>query len=432
MSAPLSNVHACQTPEHDVSRRQVLGALAGGATGIGLSRLMDPVVAAEIKRQQKQVLFIWLDGGISQLETWDPKPGTDFGGPFRSIPTALPGVSFGELVPRTAKIADKLTVIRSMSTKDENHSSGVPRVQRGDPKNRGVTYPFLGSAVTKLLGAPSNGLPPYMHIKPGRGGFMWKDAGFLGPKYGALGLGDGKPPIHINRPASLRQQRVARRDALRKKANSRFRQGRLDKFVTAYDYSYEMARQLTRRQDLFDPGTLPAGDSERYGRHPLGRHLLQARRLLEAGVQFVKVTSYHWDTHGDNFNMHREMVPQVDQPFAALINDLETRGMLDHVLVVLMSEFGRTPKINSRCGRDHWPEAWSVMLAGRGIKRGYIAGGTTDNGAWCQETEYDIGHLFHTIFHCLGVDALNTQYVNNGQPLPIAHEEMGVIQEVLA
>ena len=192
--------HACNTPEHTVSRRQVLGSLAGGAIGsAGLGCLLEPAVAAEIKKQQKQVLFIWLDGGMSQLETWDPKPGTEFGGPFRSISTRLPGVRFGELVPATAAIADKLTLIRCMSTKDENHSTGVPRIQRGDPKNRGVIYPFLGSAVTKLIGAPDNGLPPYMHIKPGRGGFMWKDAGFLGPRFGALGLGDGKPPIHIRR-----------------------------------------------------------------------------------------------------------------------------------------------------------------------------------------------------------------------------------------
>ena len=428
----ITHPHACQGLDHDLSRRQALGILTGGATGVGLGGLLDPTIAAEVKQKQKQVLFIWLDGAMSQLETWDPKPGTEFGGPFRAIPTAVPGVRFGELVPDTARIADKLTLIRCMSTKDENHSTGVPRIQRGDPKNRGVTYPFLGSAVTKLLGAPDNHLPPYMHIKPGRGGYMWKDAGFLGPRYGALGLGDGKPPIHIRRPESLSKQRVAVRDLLRQQANQRFGTGRLDRFISAYDYSYDMARQLTRRQDLFDPSKLPAGDAERYGRHPLGRHLLQARRLLEAGVQFVKVTSYHWDTHGDNFNMHRVMVPQVDRPFAALINDLETRGLLENTLVVLMSEFGRTPKINSRCGRDHWPEAWSVMLAGSGLKPGFIAGNTTANGAFCQDTEYDIGHLFHTIFRCLGLDANTTQYVNNGQPLPIAHEDMSAIEEVLA
>ena len=143
------------------------------------------------------------------------------------------------------------------------------------------------------------------------------------------------------------------------------------------------------------------------------------------------MTSYHWDTHGDNFNMHRVMVPQVDRPFAALINDLDDRGLLDHTLVVLMSEFGRTPKINSRLGRDHWPEAWSGMLAGLGLKPGLVAGKTTANGAFCDGAEYDIGHLFHTIFNCLGIDAKTPEYVNHGQPLPLAHADMDVLAEVL-
>ena len=424
--------YGCNSLEHDFSRRQVLGSLAGAGGISGLGCLLQPALAAEIKRQNRQVLFIWLDGGLSQLESWDPKPATDFGGPFRSIPTAVPGVHFSEMTPHTAQIADRLAVIRCMCTKDENHSSAVPRVQRGDPKNRGVTYPFLGSAVSQLLGSPDNQLPSYMHIKPGRGGYMWKDAGFLGPQYGALGLGDGKPPIHIRRPVGLGSAQAADRDRLRRQANSRFRRGRLDQFIKAYDYSYEMARQIGQRQDLFDPDTLPAADRDRYGAHPLGRHLLQARRLLEAGVQFVKVTSYYWDTHGDHFNMHRALVPQIDVPFAALIKDLEERGLLDQVVVVLMSEFGRTPKINNRCGRDHWPEAWSLVLAGAGLQRGVVVGKTTANGAWCDDQEYDVGHLFHTLFHCLGIDSEERQYLNRGQPLPIAHEEMSVIQEALA
>jgi hypothetical protein len=193
-----------------------------------------------------------------------------------------------------------------------------------------------------------------------------------------------------------------------------------------------MAEQLMKRKDLFDDTALNPKDVERYGSHPLGKHLLQARRLLEAGVQFVKVTSYHWDMHGDNFNMHRQMVPLVDRPFSAMIDDLNERGMFDDVLVVLMSEFGRTPKINTRIGRDHWPEAWSMVLAGAGVKRGVVVGKTTNNGAFCDDSEYDVGHLFHTMFHCLGVDANKTEYMNNGQPLPIAHEECSKIDEVLA
>ena len=193
-----------------------------------------------------------------------------------------------------------------------------------------------------------------------------------------------------------------------------------------------MAIKLVQRKDLFDDSSLPQRDIQRYGTHPLGRHLLQARRLLEAGVQFVKVTSYHWDTHADNFHMHLDLVPQIDKPFAAIIDDLDDRGMLDHVLVVLMSEFGRTPKINSRVGRDHWPEAWSIMLAGCGLKQGVVVGKTTANGAWCDDAEFDIGHLFHTILLCMGVDPETTKYDHGGQPLPIAHEDCEPILELMA
>lgn len=424
---------ACNSLEHHVSRRQMLGALAGTmAGGLGIGTLLQPAVAELIKSQGKQVLFIWLDGGISQLESWDPKPNTEFGGPFRAIPTSVPGVHFSELVPETAKRMDKLAVIRSMCTKDPNHSTGVPRVQRGDPKNRGVTYPFLGSALAKLMPPVSNDLPPYMHIKPGRGGYMWKDAGFLGAKYGALALGDGKPPIHIHRPESVTDASDSARSRLRRNVNRRFRRGRSDSEVDAYEYSYQVAEKLMKHKELFDDTLLPPKDVQRYGKHPLGRHLLQARRLLEAGVQFVKVTSYHWDTHGDNFNMHLNLVPQIDRPFAAMIDDLEDRGMLDNVLVVLMSEFGRTPKINTRAGRDHWPEAWSLVLAGCGIQRGAVVGQTTPNGAWVDSEEHDIGHLFHTIFHTMGIDAKKVEYINDGQPLPIAHDDCSKITEVLS
>ena len=425
--------YECNSREHELSRRQMLGALGGAAAGtLGMGSLLQPAIAEQVRAKQKQVLFIWLDGGISQLESWDPKPNTEFGGPFRSIPTSVPGVHFSELMPDSAKCMHKLAVIRSMCTKDENHSSGVPRIQRGDPKNRGVTYPYIGSALSKLVPPADNDLPRYIWIKPGRGGFIWQDAGFLGAKYGCLALGEGKPPIHINRPESISDETDGARNELRQKANARFRRRRRNSEIDAYESSYDMAMKLMKRKDLFDDSLLSPKDVERYGTHPLGKHMLQARRLLEAGVMFVKVNSYHWDTHGDNFNMHLDLVPQIDKPFAAMIEDLDQRGMLENVLVVLMSEFGRTPKINQRIGRDHWPEAWSLAMAGCGLKQGLVVGKTTPEGAWVDSTEYDIGHLFHTIFHAMGIDSKKTEYNNNGQPLPIAHDDCFRIKEVMS
>ncbi len=425
----MAHDYACGGGDHRVSRRRMLG-LMGGAAGMGA--LGGGAFAETLRRKERQVLMIWLDGGMSQLESWDPKPGTVHGGPFRAIPTSVPGVQISELMPHTAKRMHKLAVVRSMSTKDNSHSLGVPRMLRGDPVNRGVDYPYIGSAVANLLGPAAEGMPPYVWIKPGSSGFISSHAGLLGARYGALALGDGKPPIHIHRPEGLTAETDDARQELRRRADARFRQGRSDGEVDAYESCFDTALKLMRRKELFDEGRVPRKDVERYGTHPLGRHLLQARILVEAGVRFVKVTSYHWDTHADNFAMHREMVPQIDKPFAALIDDLDERGLLENVVVLLMSEFGRTPKINQRWGRDHWPEAWSLALAGAGIKRGVVVGKTSPDGAWVDESPFDVGHVFHTVYKAVGIDPDERFYKHNGQTLAIAREDMGPMKEVLA
>lgn len=402
-----------------------------GASG-GLDTLLNPVVADEIQKKDKQVLFIWIDGGMSQFESWDPKPNTTFGGPFRTIQTTVPGIQFCELLPRTAKVMPHLVVVRSMSTQDNSHSAGVPRIQRGDPKNRGVTYPYFGSAVAHLLGPGKSGLPPYVWIKPGSGGFIYQDAGFLGPKYGSLAFGDGKPPENILRHESVSEADDAERNELRAAANRRYAARRRKEVNEANSYVYDMARKLMARQDLFDTTKLAPRDIERYGTHEFGRHMLLARNMLEAGVRFVKVNSYGWDTHGDNFNGHLSLVPQFDQAFASMIEDLAERGMLDNVLVIAMSEFGRTPRINGHVGRDHWPESWSLAMAGCGLKRGLVVGQTNNKGTEVVAPGYDIGHMFHTWFRALGIDSKLTEYDNHGQPLPIAHEGCSEVTEALA
>lgn len=406
--------------------------MAGVAGAAALGGLFQPAFAEELKKQQKQVLFVWLDGGISQLESWDPKPNTEFGGPFRPIPTSVPGIHISELCRHSAKQMHHLAIVRSLHTQDDSHSAGVARIQRGDPKNRGVTYPYFGSAVSKLLGGGSSGLPPYVWIKPGSGGFIHQDAGFLGPKYGAVAFGDGKPPENLLRPAALSEQDDVARNELRQKLNARYAKEHRPTANEANSFVYDMARELMRRQELFDTSKFDPKDIERYGTHEIGRHMLQARKMLEAGVTFVKVNSYGWDTHGDNFNGHYNMVPKTDQAFAAMIEDLAERGMLDNVLVIMMSEFGRTPRINGHIGRDHWPQAWSLVMAGCGLKRGLVVGETDERGVFVKSEEYDIGHLFHTWFKALGIDAAEVQYDNHGQPLPIAHDEMHAVKEVLA
>lgn len=418
----------CNLVDHKLSRRRWLGAVAAGCGFTGLS---SPLLAA-LKKERRQVLLIWLDGGMSQLESWDPKPNTRFGGPFRAIPTSVPGIHVSELLPHAASVMKHLAIIRSVKTQDDSHSAGVDRINRGDPKNRGVVYPYFGSAVAKIIGPGDSGLPPYIWIKPMSGGFIARDAGFLGPRYGALALGDGMPPENLLRPSALTDDADEERNALRRFVDERYAAQRRREHTEANAYTYEMAAQLQKKAHLFDKTRLDRKDLDRYGTHELGRHLLLARKLLEEGVTFVKVTSYGWDTHGDNFNAHASLVPQFDQPFAAVIEDLVDRGLFENVLVIVLSEFGRTPRINGHLGRDHWPQAWSCCLAGRGIKRGTVVGATNAEGTDVATEPYDIGALFHTWWRALGVDPHETQFRNGGQPLPIAHEDMREIAEVLA
>ena len=429
----MDNSRLCKPWEHEITRRQLLGATAGAALGAtGLGGLLQPTVAEELKKQQKQVLFIWIDGGMSQLESWDPKPNTQFGGPFRAIPTSVPGIHVSELLPRSAKIMHHLAVVRSLCTQDNSHSAGVGRIQRGDPKNRGVVYPYFGSAIAKLIGPGDSGLPPYVWIKPGSGGFKHQDAGFLGPKYGALAFGDGQPPENLLRHNAVSEEDFADRQRLRAAASQRYAQQRRKKNTEAHNYVFDVAQTLMERKELFDTENTSPRDRERYGEHEIGRHMLLGRKMLEAGVTFVKVNSYGWDTHGDNFNGHASLMPKFDQAFSAIVEDLAERNMLDNVLVIAMSEFGRTPRINGHIGRDHWPEAWSLAMAGCGVKRGITVGATNDKGTFVSTDEFDIGHMFHTWFRALEIDSKKTEYDNSGQPLPIAHDDCHAIAELLA
>lgn len=419
----------CNPIEHTLSRRRMLGAAAAGAAGLGLGRLIQPAVAEELKRNDKQVLLMWLDGGMSQLESWDPKPNTPFGGPFRSIPTSLTGVHISELMPRMSQQMQHIAVVRSMKTEDPNHSSGVPKILRGHPTDRGVTYPYMGSAVAKLMGPMESGLPPYVWVKPGSGGFIPKHAGFLGAKYGALAIGSGKPPDNLVRPDSISDEAEAARQELRERFNRRYAKQHRPAASEANAYVYDVAQTLIKHTELFDESTLPEKDKQRYGDSDLGRNMLLGRRLLEAGVRFVHVQSYGWDTHGDNFNAHASRMPKVDQSLSALLEDLTERGMMDNVLVIVMAEFGRTPRVNGSVGRDHWPNAWSLAMAGCGIRRGVVVGKTLADGTDVDSEPYDIGAMFHTWYRALGVD--HREFMNGTQPLPIAHDDMQHVAELL-
>ncbi|MGC3967367.1 MAG: DUF1501 domain-containing protein [Pirellulales bacterium] len=327
---------------------------------------------------------------MSQLETWDPKPNTDTGGPFRPISTSVPGIQISELLPHTAKQMHHLSLVRSINTKNQSHGPGAVQMQTGH-NEMGAPHPHLGAVVAKALTPEKFALPGHILIRGG--GSSRSGAAFLGPRYGSVVLEEGKAPQYSERPSALSLTSDERRQEFRRLANDRFADKRRTADTDAYTYSYDQAMQLMAQRDVFDVAKESARDQERYGSHEFGKHCLLARRLLEQGVPFVQVNHSNYDTHFENFDYHIEQLGEFDRPFATLISDLAASGLLKDTLVVVMSEFGRTPKINSRYGRDHWGTAWSVCLGGAGLQAARSIGKTNDNGTAVIDREVDHGHL---------------------------------------
>jgi len=423
---------ACNSSAHALSRRQfLLGTTAGAVGMLGFRDMLTPINADEIRRQDKRVLVIFLAGGVSQLETWDPKPGTNTGGPFQAIRTTVPGTHISELLPHTANQAHRLAIVRGVNTAQDDHGEGAYIMQTGRRRNPAERFPHLGSVCAKLLGSDDSPLPGYIHVAPrGESGFNRNDAAFLGPRYASVTLGDGQPPANLVRPATLTELADAERNELRDRLNSRFTQTRRSADTEAYTNSFGQAQQVMARRNLFDLTQEPMSCRDRYGNHDFGRHCLLARRLLEAGVTFVKVTHSNYDSHHENFDFHIEQLGEFDKTFATLLDDLEQRGMLEKTLVVVMSEFGRTPTINRNYGRDHWSRAWSVAMAGCGIQGGACIGRTNDNGTAVTHREVNGGHLFHTYFRALGLNSTRNHH-HEGRPIPMADPAATPIQEVL-
>jgi uncharacterized protein (DUF1501 family) len=422
--------YSCETAAHPLSRRAVLGGMLGGGL-LGWSGLFQQATAKELAKQNKQMVVIFLSGGVSQLETWDPKPNTDTGGPFKAIPTTVPGIHISELLPHCAKQMHRLALVRGINTAEDEHGRGTTIMLTGRRTEPGLVYPQIGAVAAKLLGSESEELPGHIQITPrGGSGFNRDDAAFLGPQFASVTLADGKPPADLLKPKSLTNEADAQREALRIQLNSRFAQSRRSAQTEAYTASFDQAAKVVSRSGVFNATNVDPRDQDRYGRHDFGRHLLQARRLIEAGVTFVKVSHTNYDTHHENFDFHIEQLGEFDRPFATFLSDLSERGLLDSTLVVVMSEFGRTPRINERYGRDHWSKAWSVALAGCGIHAGAVVGKTNTNGTAVTHREVNGGHLFHTYFKALGMNPAKNFYPNN-RPVPIADPKASAITELL-
>lgn len=428
----------CGSPEHAMHRRTFLGTMAAGAGAMaanmsGLNMLTSPALANELKKEQKRVIMLWLAGGASQLETWDPKPGAATGGPFRAIPTSVPGVHISELMPKMAQRMKDTCIIRSLNTKNGDHGSGAKIMMRGRRDEPNMKYPDLGAVLAKEMGRADSQVPDYVSFYTSTEGrdFAPGAAGFLGARYAPMELSKNSIPENLRRLEEISDLDHQQRGELRDLLSKQFAQGRSSSTLGSHNEAYQRVRGLMASEKLFDISQEPQKIRDLYGPTQFGEQVLVARRLVEAGVPFVRVGRAWWDSHGQNFETHQEMVPELDHVMATLLDDLEQRGLLKNTLVITLAEFGRTPSINASLGRDHFASAWSTSLSGCGIKGGAVYGKTDATGNRVAEGEVGAAELFATIYRALGISHKKNYYVG-ARPIPLTEPGTQPIKEVLA
>ncbi|MEM7010460.1 MAG: DUF1501 domain-containing protein [Verrucomicrobiota bacterium] len=431
----------CGSPEHGVHRRRFLeGMTAGAISTFSWAGLFNNSAFAETaKRSQKRCILLWLCGGPSQFETWDPKPGVPTSGPFKSIPTAIPGVHFSELMPKYASIADKVAVVRSMKTTAREHTQGINLLQRGHKPRPPFTRPTLGSVVAQQLGHVGSALPNFILLDPCPEGNEFKGfkagnwGGWLGAEYGPVRVGGEFQIPHVDRIDSITEDDHEAREELRKFFSKKFENDTKSEAAASHNAVFERVKGLMSCAHLFDLERLPRKDRERYGPGTFGQHTLLARTLVEEGAPFVMVANgMPWDTHVFSHEIYQMVTPDLDNILFQLHRDLEERGMLEDTLVVAMGEFGRTPNINPARGRDHYPDAWSMTMFGSGIQPGAVVGATDEYGIDVIEKPFDEQNLFATIFNALGIDPYAEFAVDNIPTFHHVEDKSEPIREVLA
>ncbi|MBC8245645.1 MAG: DUF1501 domain-containing protein [Verrucomicrobia bacterium] len=425
-----------------IARRDFIQLGTGGVLGLGMGDLVrlraDAArLAGKASPDRMNCILVWLDGGPTHYETFDPKPDAPSGvrGEFKPIPTTVPGVSFCETMPKLAKTLDRMAIIRSICHKDPNHGGGNHYMMTGAPTpvpvNCGSSvsfHPSFGSTVSHLRGI-RDGLPAYATL-PRKS----RSAGphFLGGQHAPFVI-DGDP----NRTGYRVRDVVLPKSISEGRANTRLKLRRsLDRMLriadaaaadpaVEFDSFYQQGIDLissTKAQAAFDVEKEPAEVRDRYGRNDFGQRLLLARRLAGVGVSFVTVYNGGWDHHTNIFKEpFRKKVERVDTGMAALINDLHDRGQLDSTLVLLLGEFGRTPKINKDGGRDHWPHAMSVLVAGAGVPPGQVIGATDVKGYYASENIHSPEDFACSLYTKMGIDPHTILHTNTGRPLPIVN-----------
>jgi hypothetical protein len=408
---------------HSFSRRGFLYGMSAAATvGFNFRDVMS-AQAAELRKQGRAMILLFMQGGPSQLETFDPKPGTENGGPTKAISTAVPGIQIAEGWEQTARQMKEIAVIRSMTNKEGQHERAVYQMHTGYIPAGSIKHPALGCNIARELAPADRELPAVVTI--GGGGFgggqgFGSGAGFLGVDY---------EPFHVTNPGSLPENvgttvaepRFRRRLGLLDKLEGEFAARGGETVVQNHRRIMDKSARLvltplTRTFDLSQESTQTRAA---YGETGFGRGCLLARRLVESGVTFVEVRMGPWDTHQDNFDTVKTRAGECDPAVAALIGDLKQRGMLDKTLIVWTGEFGRTPKINPRNGRDHWPRNFNALVAGGGIKGGQVIGETSNDGTTLTKDPVSVPDLFCSICKSLDVNPAKENMSPIGRPMKI-------------
>lgn len=421
-----------------------------GTSGSGwLPALAANVQAAGVK-PPKSCIVLWMSGGPSQMETFDPKEGQPNGGPTKAIETSVPGIRIAENLPNVATMMEHLAPIRSMSTKEGDHQRATYFVRTGYLPAGPIQYPAMGAFLGKALKKQDCDLPSYLSINPFRA--ISPEAygpGFLGPSWSPLVVQSEMDQQNVVfqvrnlKPSNrLSSAQVESRLSLLSQMEHSFLAERPDGPGRSHLQSYEQAVRMMKSDSIsaFKLEEEDAALRDAYGRNPFGQGCLLARRLIERGVAFVEVTlssvntgvGIGWDTHTDNFAGVKSLCEQLDPAWATLMTDLKQRGMLNDTLVVWMGEFGRTPTINSNNGRDHWPGSWSAVLGGAGIKGGQVYGSTSDDGMEIRDNTVTTQNFMATVCKALELDPASTNLSNIGRPIPLADHGSSPIDALLA
>jgi uncharacterized protein (DUF1501 family) len=406
-----------------------VGALAG--LGLTLDDFFRLQAAEPTKKEApaQACIHIFMPGGLASQESFDPKPNAplEYRGDMGVVPTKLPGIVLNECLKQTAQVADKITLCRSMTHGEAAHERGTHNMFTGWRPSPALQYASMGSVVAHELGVRHD-LPPYVCI-PNQP-TTYAGSGYLPSSFAPFGL--GSDPANANftvrdlkLPGGVDEQRFTTRKTILEAVNAHFAGRDQSDNVAAMDTFYQRAYSLLgspQAREAFNITAEPAALRDEYGRNAAGQRMLMARRLVEAGVRFVTLTYGGWDLHANIIPGTRTQMPPFDQAFAALIRDLDRRGLLKTTLVMVSSEFGRTPKINGTAGRDHWPKVFSVVLAGGGIKQGAVHGSTDATATEPQDDPLTVEDLAYTVYHQLGIDPDKKLMAPGNRPILIVDE----------